>query len=55
MPQDYLPVLFQVLIALGFGGHNTGFVMGPTLWWTEAPWLGQILSAAVVCLTSGRR
>ncbi|MGA0613207.1 MFS transporter [Paracoccus sp. KR1-242] len=46
-----LDLVSWLLIACGFGGLITGFVMGPTLWWTEAPWLGKVVAASVVCLT----
>ena len=47
-----LDLLSWGLIALGFGGLTTAFVMGSIHWWTEAAWLGWVMGVSVVSLTA---
>ncbi|WP_103171119.1 MFS transporter [Paracoccus sp. SY] len=46
-PLDFVSFL---LIGFGFAGLTIGFVMGPILYWTDAPWIGLLLAASVASL-----
>ena len=47
-PTDFLSF---VLIALGFGGMTTAFIMGPIYHWTDVAWIGWTIVVAVLSLT----
>lgn len=44
-------VASYLLIALGFGGFAVILSVGRLYWWFEAPWIGVVLAASIVCLT----
>ena len=41
------------LIAIGFGGLISAFVMGPIYHWTDMPWIGWLLAMGIIALTLG--
>lgn len=38
------------LIAFGFGGLTTCFIIGPIRWWTDMEWIGWLLAASLLAL-----
>lgn len=47
-PRD---IASYILIAIGFGAIAVALSLGRIYWWFEAPWLGWLFAAAVLCLT----
>nr|WP_246504870.1 MFS transporter [Microvirga antarctica] len=47
----WLDIVSYLFIAVGFGLVAATLVLGRLYWWTEAPWLGEMLAVAVVSLT----
>ena len=47
----WVDVVSYLFIAVAFGGLTVVFVQGASYWWTEAPWLGELLAASIAALT----
>ncbi len=46
-----LDIVSYLLIAIGFGCIAVALSLGRIYWWLEAPWLGWLFAAAILCLT----
>lgn len=49
---EKMDIVSYLLIAVGFGCTAVVLVLGRPYWWLEAPWIGETLIAAVLCITA---